>query len=227
MTMEHWARLTCNVPTRPESAAVQEAEWAAALHQGQIPEGEPVGLGVDVAWKWDTTALVPLWWRDPGFRLLGPASILVPPRDGSSLDPSRVEDAALTIHARNPVHTVVMDTSKAEQLAAWFEAELGATVIDRAQSNTLACLDFERFTEALRQGWLWHTGDPGLREHVLNAVARRLPGGDMRFDRPSQTRRSSKQDRRVIDALTAASMVHGVLSADTEEEPPPILVAIV
>ena len=44
--------------------------------------------------------------------------------------------------------------------------------------------------------------------HVLNAVARVLPRGDARFDRPSQTRISADQDRRVIDALSAASMVH-------------------
>jgi hypothetical protein len=42
----------------------------------------------------------------------------------------------------------------------------------------------------------------------MNAVARRLPGGDHRFDRPSASRHSvEQQDRRVIDALTAAGMV--------------------
>ena len=57
-------------------------------------------------------------------------------------------------------------------------------------------------------GWLKHSGDAGLTRHALNAVARILPQGDARFDRPSQTRQSSEQDRRVIDALTAAAMVH-------------------
>jgi hypothetical protein len=42
----------------------------------------------------------------------------------------------------------------------------------------------------------------------MNAVARRLPGGDYRFDRPSTVRMNARaQDRRVIDALTAAGMV--------------------
>ena len=50
--------------------------------------------------------------------------------------------------------------------------------------------------------------DAALRRHALNAIARRLPGGDHRFDRPSTTRMNVKaQDRRVIDALTAAGMV--------------------
>ena len=62
--------------------------------------------------------------------------------------------------------------------------------------------------EGLRNGTVRHTGDDGLRAHVLNAIARRLPGGDYRFDRPSQVRGNARaQDKRVIDALTAAAMV--------------------
>ena len=105
-----------------------------------------------------------------------------------------------------------MDTSRAEQLAQWIESELGAAVIDRPQTNAFAVQDFDRFMEGLRKGWLHHTGDAGLTSHALNAIARVLPWGDARFDRPSQTRQSSEQDRRVIDALTAASMVHSLAS---------------
>ena len=62
--------------------------------------------------------------------------------------------------------------------------------------------------EALRNGWLWHTGDPGLRRHVLNAVVRLLPDGKARFDREKQSRSADMQDSRVIDALSAAAMVN-------------------
>ncbi len=67
-----------------------------------------------------------------------------------------------------------------------------------------------RFTGALRQRWLWHSGDEGLRRHVLNAVARVLPSGETRFARPRQSRQVSQatQRARVIDALDAAAMVH-------------------
>ena len=208
MTMEHWLRFVCNRPTRGSGAAIEEREWEAAKTRDEIPEGEPIWLGLDVAWKWDTTAAVPLWMPEPTRRILGPAAILVPPRDGTSLDPNLVEKALIDIHARNPIHTVVMDTSRAEQLGSWIEAELGATVIDRPQSNLYAAQDYSRFMEALRNGWLKHSGDAGLTSHALNAVARILPRGDARFDRPSQTRISAEQERRVIDALSAASMVH-------------------
>lgn len=219
MTLSHWRRFTCNLATRKESAAITEAEWYEARVDETIPAGESIWLGLDVAWKWDTTAAVPLWWRDNDFRLLGPATILEPPRDGNSLNPHRVEEALRAIHERNPVYTVVMDTSKAEQLAEWIREELGCDVVDRAQTNSLAVMDFQRFTEALRNGWLKHTGDAGLTRHVLNAIARVLPGGDARFDRPSATRRGAGQDRRVIDALTAASMVHTTASAEPAAEP--------
>jgi hypothetical protein len=34
--------------------------------------------------------------------------------------------------------------------------------------------------EALRKGWLHHTGRQGLTSHALNAIARVLPFGDAR-----------------------------------------------
>lgn len=210
MTVAHWRRFTCNLATRDDMAAIMELEWANAESEELLPAGERIWLGLDVAWKWDTTALVPLWWRDDEFRLLGDATILTPPRDGTSLDPALVEAALLSAAAANTVETVVMDTSKAEQLASWIETELGCVVVDRQQTNAMACLDYARFMEALREGWLRHTGDVGLKQHALNAIARVLPGGDARFDRPVANRRSPDQNRRVIDALTAASMVHSV-----------------
>lgn len=52
--------------------------------------------------------------------LFGKASILEPPRDGNSLDPSLVEDAFRAIHARNPIGRVVLDPrAGGEQLAKW------------------------------------------------------------------------------------------------------------
>jgi phage terminase large subunit-like protein len=222
MTVAHWSRFTCNLASRSEMAAVTEAEWHAAMTQEEIPAGEPIWAGLDLGWKHDTTALVPLWIRDADFRLFGPAEILVPPRNGNSLDPAKVEDALLRVHGRNPIHTVVMDMTSGEQLASWIEAELGATVIDRTQSNAMAALDYARFMEALRKGWLHHTGDPGLTQHVLNAIARILPGGDARFDRQHASRRGSTAMHavRVIDALIAAAMAHTSAAAELREPEP-------
>lgn len=223
---EDWLRLTCNIPARSSRAAVPEADWDACETDEEIPEGVPVACGADFAWLHDTTAIVPLWVRDPEFRLFGDPEILVPPRDGTILDVEDVKEAFLRIHSRNPIEFVVVDRTKAEDTMAWLENDLGVTVVDRPQGSTdLWALDYERWMVAVRKRWIRHTGHPVFRQHVLNAIARRLPGDRYRFDRPSTSRNSTagRQERRVIDALTAASMVHtsavSRFAAPTEPEP--------
>lgn len=209
MTVQHWRRFVCNLPTRSEYAAIQEAEWFAAGVDELIPAGEPVAVGLDVAWKWDTTAAVPLWIPNLEFRQFGSAEILVPPRDGNSLDPELVKAALERIHNRNAITMVAMDMHNAEEIAHWIERELGVLVADVSQGIPVQVQEFAAFMEALRNGWLKHSKDPGLTRHVLNAVARIQRGGDAIFERPSQSR-GAEQDRRVIDALKAAAMVHRV-----------------
>ena len=214
MTDAHWRRFVCNLPTRGDRAAIQEAEWDVRVAKEPIPEGEPIWAGLDVAWKWDTTALVPLYMPTLTYRQFGPAEILVPPRDGSSMDPALVEAAILAVHERNPIHTVVMDVSRAEQLAHWIEREVGAQVIERPQSIPFAVDEYEKLMEGLRQGWTLHSGDDGLRRHVMNAVTKLLPAGGALFARSSSSRERVDQDRLVIDALKAAAMVHAQAVSD-------------
>jgi hypothetical protein len=227
-----WKRLKCNRPTRSAQSAITDKEWDDAQLDMEIPPRASVDVGLDVAWKWDTTAFVPLWmgwtgadlqdedarWRKspsgslravkPGMRLLGPAKVLVPPRDGSSMHPDVLKNAMLELVDLYKVGDVVMDVHNAEDIAAWIEDELHVTVIDRQQGNTAMVADYNAFMDGLRNGTLRHTGDPDLRAHVLHAIARRLPGGDYRFDRTTTHRQNViAQDRRVIDGLTAAAMV--------------------
>ena len=212
---EDWLRLTCNIPSRSSSAAITDREWDDAQTADRIPEGEMVDVGLDVAWKYDCTALVPLWVRGDHDCLFGDPTILTPPRDGTMLNSAEITDAFETIHARNPIGRVVMDREKGEMIAAWLEEHLGVEVVERGRTNEPASEDYERFMEALREGWLHHTGHAELRTHAMNAVVRHLPGDRKRFDRPMHSRRNSKeQHRRVIDALDAASMVHTVAVAN-------------
>jgi hypothetical protein len=50
---------------------------------------------------------------------------------------------------------------------------------------------------------------------VMNAVAQTQPNGETRFQRPATNRGKAgdQHDRRVIDALTAAAMVHSYMAA--------------
>ena len=101
-----------------------------------------------------------------------------------------------------------MDVSNAEDIGAWIEDELNCELVDRGQSNKFACEDFEKFMEALRQGWLKHTGDRDLTRHVLNAISDLRPTATCAsIDPPSSAARPSCRTR-VIDRLTAAAMVH-------------------
>lgn len=206
-SLQHWTRFTCNRAARAESAAITESEWQSSVTDEWMPAGMPQWLGLDVAWKWDTTAAVPLWKRGPRDLVLGAAKVLVPPRDSSSMDPALIENALTALHRRNPLHTVVMDTTRAEQLAEWIAKEFGATVIDHGQGNAQAAEDYELFMQALRSGWLKHQGDRGLTEHAMNAVTRITRDDKARFERTSRSRRDGSQDMRVIDALDAAAAV--------------------
>lgn len=229
-----WLRLTCNIATRSSFAAITDREWDDQATSERIPEGAPIDLGMDIAWKWDCTAIVPFWNRDPGFQLFGDPVIFSPPRDGSMLSPHLIEDALRMFAARYTVGRVVMDREKAAQIAAWIEEELGLEVVERGRTNEPAAADYENFMEGLRpppdqdgtrrSATLHHTGDREFRQHVMNAVVRHLGADKKRFDRPVQNRGNKReQDRRVIDCLDAASMVLTVGMAPVAAEPTPMM----
>ena len=205
--MGSWMRLKCNIASRSVDAAVSQAEWEMARTDVQIAPGSRVTLGVDVAWKHDTFSIVPLW-DATDYRVLGAPAILVPPRDGSSMHPDIAKSAFEDFLNRYVVEDVVIDMGRAEDVAAWLEDYHGLRVIDWPTGNAQAARDYERFMSGLRDGTLLHTGDSGLKRHVLNAVSRPLPGDRRRFDRPSSSRNRRQQDDRVIDALMAAAMVN-------------------
>jgi hypothetical protein len=128
-----------------------------------------------------------------------------------------VKIAFREIHRRTPIEVVVMDITRAEEIATWLAEELGCEVVEYGQGNVAQALAYERWMEALREGWLKHPRDPDFTRHVLNATERILPDGRSRFDRPSTSRNAQLQERRVWDALTAASMVHASAVAPQDE----------
>jgi hypothetical protein len=101
-----------------------------------------------------------------------------------------------------------MDPNRAQDIAQWLSGELGILVVARSQANSFAADDYEAFTEALRDGKLSHTGDLGLRRHVLAATRARLPGDKFRFDRPRKLRKQADRRKILIDALQAAAMLN-------------------
>jgi phage terminase large subunit-like protein len=218
-----WKRLKCNIPARSSLTAITEAEWDGAYVDDKLREGDFIDLGLDIAWKHDTTAIQPLLCTED-YRLLADPLILVPPRDGSMLDPEDVKIALEHFCDTYVVNTVVMDMHQGADIAHWLEREKGVTVVAWAQGNMQAAEDYEEFMKALRSvepgERLCHNGNHELRKHVMNAIARSLPADKRRFDRPSQARGRRKQETRVIDCLMAASWVNSFVANPPEEESP-------
>ncbi len=232
---DHWLRFTCGRPAREQSSAVSEAEWDA-LPQGEIPQGVEVAVGVDLGWKFDTTALVPLWVPEPDRRVFGTPVVIAPPRDGTSTPVGVVRDALLSMHARNPIRLVAMDPAAGgSQLGEWLEQPPtgdgsvrwedgggpGIPVVEVSPGNRTQCAAYACFMDAVRGGLIHHPHDPEFTRHVLNAVAKQVSHDRYRFDRHSTSRHARFQDNRVIDALIAAANVHWqqVTSAATAEVP--------
>jgi phage terminase large subunit-like protein len=216
MTISHWRRFNCNQAVRGTESAIDEREWADAGTDERIPVGQPIEVGFDAGWKWDCTAIVPLWVESHEKRLFGIPEIITPPRDGTTLHPQKVKDAFLRIYARNPIVRVVMDEDRAAEIAYWLAEELGCEVVAHSQTDAPMALAAERWNEALREGRLKHPRDPEFTRHVLNAVEKLLRNGQVKFERPSSSRDKAKQDQRVVDALDAGLMVHSVAITDLQ-----------
>lgn len=220
---QHWARFTCGIPMRDASSAVSAEEWRR-LRKATIPKDKPVVAGLDLGWKLDTTAIAPIWLPEPHRRVIGKPTILVPPRDGTSLPFTAIKDAFRRVHDRNPIEIVAMDPSAGGRVVAeWLEDPddgLGCRVVEVSPGNVAQVKVYNAWMEAVREGWIEHPHDPDLDAHVLNAVAKSVSHDRYRFDRPAPSRAARLQDRRVIDALIAASGAHWVAVAELDAEPP-------
>jgi phage terminase large subunit-like protein len=217
ITKEHWLRFKCNIAIRGTGTAILPEEWSALGTDERIPGGAEVWLGVDFGWKHDTTAIVPLMVGDSEHRLFGKPVVLVPPRDGSFLEPEEIKDAFRDLFERYDVREVVMDPDRGAEIAAWIRDELGVEPTEHGQGVEMFDA-YERFMEAIRNGWIRHPRDPVFSEHVLNAIAKTQSDGRARFDRPATSRAAVGQRRRVIDALVAAAMVNRSAFAEASDD---------
>lgn len=206
MTPWAWARFACGVWTPGEDSAIGAKEWAALARPGlEIPEGaEGVVIGVDLGWKWDTTALVPI--RRAESIEVHPPAILVPPQDGSSLDAEDVFAAAEGMAERWPGCTFVLDPEAGgEQLAQRLDRELDAQVLTHSQKAGPMCHASQLLAEAIGEGKLEHPDDDGLTRHVLSAAAK-FYGVGWRLVKPNRKNLP-------IDACVALAMAVRVLHA--------------
>lgn len=210
MTKWGWARFGCGVWLQGEGAAITPGEWDELVDPGvTIPEGSSVWVGLDLGWKVDCTALVPLWWESEERRVTADAIILEPEGDGTPLDDQLIVDSLLELCDRYHVLGVVYDPNAGgQQMVQVLEREHNITFVEHSQTNSPIALADARLMEAIRRKDLVHDGDENVRQHVLNAVEKPLGGEMFRFDR------AKRGPRKPIDALRALSMAHSVAVAD-------------
>ena len=202
-----WARFACGVWLRGDGAAIEAADWDALADPFvSIPPSSPVYVGLDLGWRGDATAIVPVWVERRDRRVIGNPVVLEPP-EGGTLDDRLVVEALIVLRDRFRVVAVVYDPAAAFALAQQLERE-GLPMVEHSQRDSSMALADGRFLEAIRRRELVHSGHPVLREHVLNAVEKPIAGERFRFVRPRHGPRVP------IDCLTAASMAHSVAVAE-------------
>lgn len=210
MTSWAWARFACGVWLVGQDSAIAPKEWAACEVTGcEIPaDQDGVIVGIDLGWKWDTTAMVPIARMGEVVRVHKP-TVLVPPQDGTSLDAEEVFDAAAAMRERWPDCTFVLDPEAGgEQLAQRIDRELGGELLTHSQRNRPMSAASQILSEQIAAEMLEHPGDEELTRHVLAASAKFVGTGWRLVKR--------RKSPLPIDASVALAMALRVLAVGEE-----------
>jgi phage terminase large subunit-like protein len=210
-TTQPWQlkRFTAGIWTAGEEGAISETEWAACANSGlEIPAvAEGVIVGIDLGWRWDCTAFVPIRRESPDDAIqVHPPAILTPLQDGTSLDAEEVFGVAAMYAERWPGLTFVLDPEAGgEQLGQRIDRELPARVMTHSQKAGPMTDASQQLAEAIREGVLEHPDDQELTRHVLAAAAK-FYGVGWRFVKPARKNLP-------IDGAIALAMAVRVLNA--------------
>jgi phage terminase large subunit-like protein len=183
-----WARFACGVWVSGEESAISEKEWRECSDPyAEIPDGTPgVVVGIDLGWKWDSTAIVPVH-KDGDTLTVHTPVIIVPPQDGTS---TQVEDIWKPIEdmaRRWPEVTFVLDPEAGgEQLAQRIDNDIpNARVATHSQKAGPMSLAAQRLSDAIAEGKIRHPDDAQLNAHVMAAAAKPV-GEGYRFVKQSK-----------------------------------------
>jgi len=214
MTEWQWARFACGVWLAGEDGAISGKEWAACADPATaIPAGtKGVYIGVDLAWRWDTAAYVPVWRNEDGVLIVAKPTILHPPGDGTSIDDHEHWESVAEMASIWPEATFVIDPNAGgESLAQRIDADLPARVAEHNQQPTAMALAAQRLNEAISAGNIRHPDDTELNAQVL-AAAPRPVGEGWRFVK-------RKKNKLPIDATIALAMAVNVIVGGMDKKP--------
>lgn len=177
-----WARFACGVWVAGEHSAYSAKEWGACAVPGvAIPRGASgVILGIDFGWRWDTTAMVPVW-NPEGERLhVHRPAIITPPRDGTATDEMVIWEQFLEFREMWPDElTVVLDPNAGgEQFAQRVVREFdNIRVVEHSQMPRPMALAAQRLSRHISTELLAHPDDEELNAHILAAAAKPVGEG--------------------------------------------------
>jgi hypothetical protein len=248
MTPSRWARFGAGVWMQGDDAAYSSVDWENHANPDLlVPKPGTAGyLGLDIGWRWDSTAIVfgepwdvewveidgeSGWWRWTKLRLAKP-KVLRPPRNGNSLPRKDIIDAVLYFKNELGLEIlgVVFDrNAEGESVAQEIENDHGLEVIDHSQKGEVMAAASMGFGEALGQGRIEQPDDDEFTAHILACKTQTVSGELWKIAHPERDRGKRKrgqqdgEDTELIDAGQAAVMLHRVATALHEPDQEPLI----
>ena len=172
MTMTHWLRFVCNRPTHDEDTWLGPDApkiWAELTDPWPLIDGAPTWVGVDVAIKHDTTAVVAVQLRDDG-RHHAVARIWTP-TEIRQVDVTDVMQHLRELDQQYSVEAISFDP-RFFDVPAKMLADEGLPMVEVPQSIDRMTMAVGSVYEAIMGRKLTHDDDPAFEAQVLNAAPR-------------------------------------------------------
>ncbi|MCK9251094.1 MAG: terminase large subunit [Solirubrobacteraceae bacterium] len=199
-TRHDWLRYRCNIWIQTHEAAIPRDEWNACAVPGIdiSDDAETVWVCIDLAWRKDTTAIVPMAIDPTAPRhedctldlprvVVGRPTVRAPPGDDLPIPYSSMEAAVTTMIHRYGTDRckVVFDPRVGgDQLLRDVHEKLKIDVVQQRQNGPEPADCASKLFELIRDRRLAHPDDRSMNEQVLYATARWIAGTDLwRFDK--------------------------------------------
>ena len=217
MTMHHWLRFVCNRPTMdtdtwlgPDAVAI----WGGLTNPSGFEAGAPTWIGVDIALKRDTSAVVAVQRRTlerDGEAVEGHHAKcrIWAPVPGLPVDTTDIMQHLREMAALYDVQAISFDPRFFDVPAKYLEDE-GLPMVEYPQSVERMTVAIGGLYEAIMASQLTHDADELFEQHILNAVPR--------FNDRGFTLTKSRS-RGHIDAAIALSLA--IERAQRQAEPTP------
>ena len=171
MTMHHWLRFVCNRPTMdtdtwlgPDAVAI----WERLEDPWEFEPGAQTWVGVDVALKRDTSAVVAVQRRGDGHHA---QCRIWAPSPGTPVDATEIMQYLREMSALYDVRAISFDPRFFDVPAAYLTDE-GLPMLEVPQSVERMTVAIGGLYEAIMAGRLTHDADEVFAQHILNAVPR-------------------------------------------------------